>query len=60
MERVTCENCGKERPQPKTFRYVSFEDWAADPYCSSECCREAYGNPLPPTLAEVRREKVPA
>ena len=50
MERVTCENCGKERPRPKTFRYVSFEDWVADPFCSSECCREAHGVPLPPTL----------
>ncbi len=44
-----CLNCGKPRPEPKQYRYVSRAEWERDEFCSSECAREHYGT-TPTTL----------
>jgi hypothetical protein len=37
-----CANCGGERVPPRRGTYHR-EQAAADPFCSSECCREWHG-----------------
>lgn len=44
-----CHVCNKERPEAAVL--------ANDPFCSSGCCRDHHGHPLPPSEYERKQQK---
>jgi hypothetical protein len=37
-----CQQCGKRKRPPKSFKYASRAQFEADPFCSRDCCEKFY------------------